>query len=152
VPWAAHEPTLRALRGELAGRVVVDIVNPIEFDGDGPVGLRVPEGSAAEQAQALLPEATVVSGFHHVSAKLLLDESGGVDTDIIVCGDDIGAKERVMVLAGAIPGARAVDGGPLRLAQFLEGMTSVLLSINRRYRTTAGVHLTRLDLSRKRPD
>jgi predicted dinucleotide-binding enzyme len=92
----------------------------------------------------------VVSGFHHVSAKLLLDESGGVDTDILVCGDDAVAKGRVMAIAELLPGARAVDAGPLRLARFLEGLTSVILSVNRHYRTNTGVHLTNLDLSRAR--
>jgi len=152
VPWDAHEPTLRSLRAELAGRIVVDLVNPIEFDEHGPLGLPVAEGSAAEQAQAILPDAIVVSGFHHVSAKLLLDERGGVDTDIMVCGDDPAAKQRVLALAALLPGVRAIDAGPLRLSRFLEGMTSVLLSINRRYRTTTGIHLTRLDLAKRRAD
>jgi len=150
VPWDAHESTLRALVGELDGRIVVDLVNPLAFDEQGPVGLPVAEGSSAEQAQALLPRSTVVSGFHHVSAKLLLDESGGVDTDILVCGDDKAAKRRVMALAELIPGARAVDAGALRLARFLEGLTAVILSVNRQYRTNTGVHLTNLDLTRAR--
>jgi len=145
VPWAAHEATLRSLTNELAGRIVVDLVNPLEFDKQGPKGLHVPEGSAAQQAQALLPSCRVVSGFHHISAKLLLDESTGVDTDILVCGDDLDAKQRVLDLAALIPGARALDAGPLRLAGWLEGLTAVLLSINRRYHTSAGIHLTRID-------
>jgi 8-hydroxy-5-deazaflavin:NADPH oxidoreductase len=150
VPWDGHEPLLRDLVGALAGRIVVDLVNPIQFDAQGPVGLSVEGGSAAEQAQAILPSSLVVSGFHHVSAKLLLDESGGVDTDILVCGDDAAAKTRVMAIAELLPGARAVDAGPLRLARFLEGLTSVILSVNRHYRTNAGVHLTNLDTSQAR--
>lgn len=150
VPWPGHEPLLRGLREELAGRIVVDVVNPVVFDERGPAGVEVAQGSAAQQAEILLPDSTVVSGFHHVSAKLLLDEGGGVDTDILVCGDDRQAKERVLALAGLIPGARPVDAGPLRLAGFLEGMTVVLLSINHHYRTTTGLHLTRLDTARAR--
>jgi NADPH-dependent F420 reductase len=150
VPWDAHEATLRSLVAELAGKVVVDLVNPLSFDERGPVCLTVAEGSSAEQAQALLPDSIVVSGFHHVSAKLLLDERGGVDTDILVCGDDREAKRRVMALADLIPEARPVDAGPLRLAQFLEGLTAVILSVNRQYRTNTGVHLTNLDLRRAR--
>jgi NADPH-dependent F420 reductase len=150
VPWDAHASTLESLASELAGKVVVDLVNPMTFDELGPIGLGVDEGSSAEQAQALLPDSTVVSGFHHVSAKLLLDDAEEVDTDIMVCGDDAVAKERVLALAAMIPGVRPVDAGPLRLARYLEGMTTVLLSVNRQYRTTTGVHLTRLDLSRKR--
>ncbi|MHB8466930.1 MAG: NADPH-dependent F420 reductase [Acidimicrobiales bacterium] len=146
VPWDAHEPTLRSLAGELAGRIVVDLVNPITFDERGPVGLPVAAGSSAEQAQALLPASIVVSGFHHVSAKLLLSAADEVDTDVMICGDDLAAKERILALARLIPGVRAVDAGPLRLARFLEGMTSVLLSVNRQYKTTTGIRLTQLDI------
>jgi NADPH-dependent F420 reductase len=146
VPWDAHEATLRSLAEELAGRIVVDIVNPIAFDQHGPAGVPVEEGSAAEQAQAILPDSTVVSGFHHVSAKHLLDAKHDVDTDVLICGDDADAKERVARLAAAIPGIRPVDAGRLRLSRFLEGMTSVLLSINRRYKASTGVRLTGLDL------
>jgi NADPH-dependent F420 reductase len=150
VPWEAHEPTLRALREILAGRVVVDIVNPLQFDKDGPTGITVTEGSAAEQAAVLLPGSTVVSGFHHVSAKLLLDESAGIDTDVLVCGDDPDAKRRVMALADLIPGARALDAGHLRLSRFLEGLTAVILSVNHKYRANAGVYLTNVDPGRAR--
>ncbi|GAC1534911.1 MAG: NADPH-dependent F420 reductase [Acidimicrobiales bacterium] len=151
VPWDAHQPTLVALRAELEGRLVVDVVNPLRFDEHGPIGIAVAEGSAAQQAQALLPGSTVVSGFHHVSAKTLLDESHSVDEDIMICGDDPGAKRTVMDLAELLPGARAIDAGPLRLSGLLEGMTAVLLAINKRYRTTTGIHLTDLDPSRVRP-
>lgn len=152
VPWPAHEETLRSLRGVLEGRIVVDVVNPLEFDKRGPMGLVADEGSAAEQAQALLPDSTVVSGFHHVSAKTLLDESRGVDEDVMICGDDGAAKLEVIALADLLPGARGIDAGPLRLSRFVEGMTSVLLSINRHYRTTTGIRLTDLDPGRRRGD
>jgi NADPH-dependent F420 reductase len=151
VPWEGHERTLRALEGQLAGKLVVDIVNPLEFDERGPVTLRVPEGSAAEQAAALLPRSTVVAGFHHVSAKHLLDESHPVDTDVLVCGDDRAAKDRVLVLAERIPGVRGVDAGPLRVAHILEDWTAALISVNRGYRTNTGVRLTDLDPARRRP-
>ncbi len=108
------------------------------------MGIPVAEGSAAEQAQAILPNSTVVSGFHHVSAKLLLDESQEIDEDVMICGDDVAAKEQVLALARLLPGARGIDAGPLRLSRHLEGMTSVLLSVNRNYKTSTGIHLTRL--------
>jgi NADPH-dependent F420 reductase len=150
VPWEAHEPTLRSLVDELSGRIVVDLVNPLTFDGRGPRALPVPEGSAAEQAQAILPSARVVSGFHHVSARLLLDGDAPVETDILVCGDDRAAKDHVMALAELIPGTRALDAGPLRLAAQLEGLTAVILAVNQGYRANAGVRLTNVELSRRR--
>jgi len=151
VPWDGHAATLRALAGDLAGKLVVDIVNPLEFDDRGPVTIPVAEGSAAEQAQSLLPGSTVVGAFHHVSAKHLLDESHPVDTDVLVCGDDRASKDRVMALAARIPGVRGVDAGPLRLARILEDWTSVLLSVNRGYRTNSGVRLTDVDPDRRKP-
>ena len=151
VPWDGHAATVRALAGDLAGKLVVDIVNPLEFDDRGPVTIPVAEGSAAEQAQSLLPGSTVVGAFHHVSAKHLLDESHPVDTDVLVCGDDRASKDRVMALAARIPGVRGVDAGPLRLARILEDWTSVLLSVNRGYRTNSGVRLTDVDPDRRKP-
>jgi NADPH-dependent F420 reductase len=150
VPWDGHAATLTALSDELAGKLVIDIVNPLEFDERGPVTIPVAEGSAAEQAQSLLPGSRVVGAFHHVSAKHLLDESPGVDTDVLVCGDDRAAKDRAIALAERISGVRGIDAGPLRLARILEDLTSVLLSVNRIYRTNAGIRLTDVDPDRRR--
>jgi len=80
VPWLAHEQTIAGLRDELEGRIVVDCVNPLGFDERGPFALSVDAGSAAEQAQQLLPGSVVVGAFHHVSAELLLDAEE-LDTD-----------------------------------------------------------------------
>ena len=151
VPWPAHHDTLAGLRSELAGKIVVDVVNPLEFDALGPVAIPVAEGSAAQQAQALLPASVVVAGFHHVSAKTLLDETRGIDEDVMICGDDEAAKLAVIALADLLPGVRGIDAGPLRLSGLAEGMTAVLLSINKRYRTTTGLRLTDLDPVRRRP-
>ena len=151
VPWDGHAATLAALEADLAGKLVVDIVNPLEFDERGPVTIRVEAGSAAEQARDLLPRSTVVAGFHHVSAKHLLDDTHPVDTDVLVCGDDRAAKDRVMALAERIPGVRGVDAGPLRLAHILEDWTTALLAVNRNYRTNAGTRLTEVDPAKRRP-
>jgi 8-hydroxy-5-deazaflavin:NADPH oxidoreductase len=150
VPWDGHAATLSALAAELAGKLVIDIVNPLEFDDRGPVTIPVAEGSAAEQAQLLLADSRVVAAFHHVSAKHLLDESHSVDTDVLVCGDDRAAKDRAIALAERLPGVRGIDAGPLRLAHILEDWTTVLLAVNHNYRTNAGVRLTGVDPDRRR--
>lgn len=143
VPWSAHAATLAALRGHLAGKVVVDCVNPLGFDAQGPFAQPVPEGSACEQAAALLPESRVVGAFHHVSAVLLKDLStGSVDTDVLVLGDDRGATDTVMSLVGRIPGARGVYAGRLRNAGQVEALTANLIAINRRYKAHAGIRVT----------
>jgi NADPH-dependent F420 reductase len=143
VPWAAHEDTLRPLEAELADKVVVDCVNPLAFDKLGPFAVPVPEGSAAEQAQALLPRATVVAAFHHLSAPLLSDLSNtSFDVDVLVVGDDRAAVDLVAALAALIPGMRGIVAGRLRNAGQVEALTANLISINRRYHAHSAIRVT----------
>jgi NADPH-dependent F420 reductase len=146
VPWDGHAELLASLAGDLAGKVVVDCVNPLGFDKQGAFALAVAEGSAAEQARALLPDSTVVAAFHHVSAVLLEDPSvESVDTDVLVLGDDREATDLVQSLAGRIPGMRGVYGGRLRNAHQVEALTANLISVNRRYKAHAGLRVTDVD-------
>jgi NADPH-dependent F420 reductase len=143
VPWAGHGDLLASLADELAGKVVVDCVNPLGFDKQGAYALEIAEGSAAQQAAALLPESRVTAAFHHISAVLLLDESvERIDTDVLVLGDDREATDLVQALADRIPGIRGVYGGRLRNAHQVEALTANLISINRRYKAHAGVRVT----------
>ena len=143
VPWAGHRALLEELRPALAGKVVVDCVNPLGFDAQGAHALAVPEGSAAQQAAGLLPDSTVVAAFHHVSAALLEDpEVASVETDVLVLGDVREATDLVQALAERIPGVRGVYGGRLRNAGQVEAFTANLISVNRRYRVHAGVRVT----------
>lgn len=143
VPWDGHAALLGELADALAGRIVVDCVNPLGFDKQGAFALRVPEGSAAEQAAGLLPGARVVGAFHHVSAVLLLDPSvASIDTDVLVLGDDRDATDTVQALAGLIPGMRGIYGGRLRNCGQVEAMTANLISVNRRYKAHAGLRVT----------
>jgi 8-hydroxy-5-deazaflavin:NADPH oxidoreductase len=145
VPWDGHAELLTALRDDLRGTIVVDCVNPLGFDHEGPFRLDVPEGSAAQQAQSLLPQASVVAAFHHVSAAHLNDpELDSVDCDVLVLGDDRSATDVVRALVDVIPGMRGVFAGRLRNAASVEGLTANLIAINRRYRTSAGVRVTGL--------
>ena len=143
VPWEGHRELLVALAADLAGKVVVDCVNPLAFDRQGAYALAVEEGSAAQQAQAVLPDSRVVAAFHHLSAVLLLDESvERVDTDVLVLGDDREATDLVQALADRIPGMRGVYGGRLRNAAQVEALTANLISVNRRYKAHAGLRIT----------
>jgi 8-hydroxy-5-deazaflavin:NADPH oxidoreductase len=110
----------------------------------------VPEGSAAEQAAALLPQARVVAAFHHAAPKLLADPERQVETDVLVVSDHPEAKGLVLELADQIPGCRGVDAGPLRLARQLEGFTAVIVGINRRHKIHAGLRISRLGDERRR--
>jgi hypothetical protein len=143
IPWDGHKDLLTQLADPLAGKIVVDCVNPIGFDSHGAYPISVPEGSAAQQAAAVLPGSTVVGAFHHVSAQLLLDpEVDSMDQDILVLGDDRAATDLVIAIAGEIPGMRGVYGGRLRNCGQVEALTANLVSINRRYKSHAGIRIT----------
>ncbi|UAL29161.1 NADPH-dependent F420 reductase [Nocardioides rotundus] len=143
VPWDGHRELLAALAPQLVGKVVVDCVNPLGFDKQGPYPLVVEEGSAAQQAAAVLPESTVIGAFHNVSAVLLEDDDvASVDTDVLVLGEDRDAVDLIRALAGAIPGVRGWYAGRLRNAHQVEALTANLIAINRRYKAHAGVRIT----------
>jgi 8-hydroxy-5-deazaflavin:NADPH oxidoreductase len=143
VPADAQVETLTAIAPAAAGKIVVDTTIPLGSPPSSVVPL--PEGSAAERAQRLLGDrAHVVGAFHTVPASLLLDLARPVDCDVLVCGDDGGAKARVVELAQAF-GARAVDVGSLRQAHTLERLTALLVSVGRRVRRhELGIRITGL--------
>lgn len=143
VPYEGHEALLTQLREELAGKVVVDCVNPLGFDKQGAFALPVAAGSAAQEAAAALPESTVVAAFHHLSAVLLSDpEVDRIDTDVLVLGDDRAATDAIQSIVDEIPGMRGVYGGRLRNAHQVEALTANLISVNRRYKAHAGLRIT----------
>jgi 8-hydroxy-5-deazaflavin:NADPH oxidoreductase len=143
VPYEGHATLLADLVAPLAGKILIDCVNPLGFDERGAYALDVAEGSAAEQAAALLPESTVVAAFHHVSAVLLLDPSvDTLDTDVLVLGDDRAATDAVQALVADIKGMRGIYAGRLRGARQVEALTANLISINRRYKAHAGLRVT----------
>ncbi|MEV0056250.1 NADPH-dependent F420 reductase [Saccharopolyspora shandongensis] len=143
LPWEGHAETLKSLQAELAGKIVIDCVNPLGFDKKGPYALPVPEGSAAQQAEQLLPESRVTAAFHHVSAVTLADLAvTHVDLDVLVLGDDREATDVVRELADVIPGVRGIYGGRLRNAHQVEAFTANLIAINRRYKAHAGLRIT----------
>jgi len=129
VPWDGHGETLQSLRDALSGKIVVDCVNPLGFDAKGPFAVKVVEGSAAEQAESLLPLSRVCAAFHHVSATLLIDPN---------------AVAVVMALAAQISGMRGIHAGRLRNAGQVEALTANLIAINRRYKVHAGLRVTDL--------
>ncbi|WP_282090260.1 NADPH-dependent F420 reductase [Streptomyces tendae] len=143
VPWDGHGKTLESLRAELSGKLVVDCVNPLGFDKKGAYALKPEEGSAAEQAAALLPDSRVAAAFHHLSAVLLQDpEIDEIDTDVMVLGEERADVEIVQALAGRIPGMRGVFAGRLRGAHQVESLVANLISVNRRYKAHAGLRVT----------
>jgi NADPH-dependent F420 reductase len=140
-PYAAIESLLPALRGPLGGRIVVDVVNPLQLDG-GVFRLRQTRApSAAETIAEVLRESRVVSAFKTLSAKRLQRIERPLDGDVLVCGDDDEARGRVGEVASAMPRLRAVDCGPLESARHVEGLTVLLLNLNRRHRASTSVRI-----------
>ena len=144
VPFGGLDGTLTALASLLAGKIVVSLVVPLEFGRGGPRAIAVAEGSAAERAKALAPEARIVSAFQNLSAHELMEPGKDLASDVVVCSDDREAKRLVMDLAEKLTGVRAVDGGPLRYSAYVENLTALLIGINGRYKTQAGVRITGL--------
>lgn len=144
VPYDGHDELVASL--DLAGKTVISCVNPLAFDKRGAHGqvINGGEGSAAESAQELAPDATVVGAFHNVSAVGLWGDEEYLDEDVIVVGDVVEAKQVAMDLAAAVTGRVGIDGGKLRLARQLEPFTAVLISINRKYKAHAGIRVTGL--------
>ena len=142
VPWDGHRELLDSLRGPLAGKVVVDCVNPLGFDKQGAFALQVEEGSATQQAAAILAGSRVVGAFHNVWAVLLEDPAvERVETDVLVLGDDRGDR-RSSRSSPTGPGIRGLYGGRLRNAHQVEALTANLIAINRRYKCHAGLRVT----------
>jgi NADPH-dependent F420 reductase len=145
VPWDGHDDLVAAL--PLAGKTVVSCVNPLAFDKRGAHGLVIDagEGSAAERAQALAPDATVVGAFHNVSAVALWGDEDYLDDDVLCVGDSDDGKGVAMELAKAVTGREGISAGKLRLARQLEPLTAVLISINRKYKVHSGIRITGLE-------
>ena len=143
VPYTAHRPTLEGLREALAGKIVVDAVVPVRFER-GPRPIEVAAGSATEEAAELLPDSRIIGAFHNLAADVLLDPALDVDADVLVTGGDAEAKQIVMALANEIAGVRAVDAGPLRFSRFVEGITTLLIGINGRYKSHSSIRIAGL--------
>jgi NADPH-dependent F420 reductase len=148
VPFRAQSENLTNLKEALEpGQILVDCTVPLAaaVSGKATRSLGVWQGSAAQQAQEMTPDGvTVIAALHTVSAPTLNDPAADLDEDVLVCGDRKADKARVAVLIEAIPGLRAVNAGPLEMARIAEQLTPLLISINTRYKTHAGLRVTNL--------
>jgi hypothetical protein len=144
IPAAAHLDSLNDVRERLRGKLLIDCT--VRVDPGAPA---YPTGadhrSALEEAQALLgPDTHVVAAFQNISYRLLKDPDRPIDCDVLVCGDDPGARRLAMTLVDKAR-LRAIDAGDSRHARVVEGLTVLLLELNRRYKTKeAGIRITGL--------
>jgi hypothetical protein len=148
VPFRNQSENLNNLRGTLQpGQILVDCTVPLAaaVSGKATRSLGVWQGSAAQQAQEMVPDGvTVVAALHTVGAPTLADGDAELGEDVLVCGDKKADKARVARLIELIPGLRAVNAGPLEMARIVEQLTPMLISVNTRYKAHAGIHLTGL--------
>jgi NADPH-dependent F420 reductase len=145
VPFRAQSENLTNLREALEpGQLLVDCTVPLAaaVGGKATRTLGVWQGSAAEQAQEMVPDGvTVVAALHTVSAPTLADSAAQLDEDVLLCGDRKADKAKVARLIEAIVGLRAVNAGPLEMARIVEQQTALLISINARYKIHAGIRI-----------
>lgn len=141
IPAGSVESMSRELAPYLAGKVAVSVATAVVFREGRPLAETGPV-SLAEITAREAPEARVVAALHTVSARLLAQLDDELQEDTLVCGDDAEAKELALELAGALTQGRALDAGPLAGARALEGMTAVIVNLNRRYRAHAGLRVT----------
>lgn len=148
VPFRAQSENLNNLREALQpGQILVDCTVPLAaaVSGKATRSLGVWQGSAAQQAQEMVPDGvTVVAALHTVGAPTLSDADAELGEDVLVCGDKKADKARVARLIELIPGLRAVNAGPLEMARIVEQLTPMLISVNSRYKAHAGIRLTGL--------
>jgi NADPH-dependent F420 reductase len=148
VPFRAQSENLNNLRDVLQpGQILVDCTVPLAaaVSGKATRSLGVWQGSAAQQAQEMVPDGvTVVAALHTVGAPTLADADATLDEDVPICGDKKADKARVARLIELIPGLRPVNAGPLEMARIVEQLTPMLIAVNSRYKAHAGIKLTGL--------
>jgi NADPH-dependent F420 reductase len=148
VPFRNQSETLTNLKQTLRpGQILLDATVPLAaaVSGRATRMLGVWQGSAAQQAQEMVPDGVrVVSGLHSVSAASLADLGHPLGEDILVCGDRREDKQAVAELIDRIPGLRCVDCGRLEMSRITESLTALLISVNMRHKTHAGIQITGL--------
>jgi NADPH-dependent F420 reductase len=148
VPFRNQSENLTNLKEALRpGQLLVDATVPLAaaVSGKATRTLGVWQGSAAQQAAEMVPEGVrVVSAFHTVSAPHLAELDEPLDEDVLICGDRRADKEELAGLIELIPGLRPVDCGPLEMARIIEQLTPLIISINARHKTRAGIKITGL--------
>ncbi len=144
-PYEGQRLLLEQLREPLSGKVVVNVIAPMRFErGRGASAIQVEAGSAAQEAQELLPGSLVTAAFQNVSAEELQEPKTPVEGDVIVCSGHGEAKALAMDLVRKIPNLRPVDGGGLANAKYVEQITPLLVNINRIHKVHAGIRIVGL--------
>jgi 8-hydroxy-5-deazaflavin:NADPH oxidoreductase len=145
IPAEGIESTIPPMADALAGKIVVSVVNALRFGKSGAIAEQdLAGGSCAQRIQELAPEAKVVVAYNNLPAAGL-QARHHLDADVLVCGKSREAREAVIELTSGIPGTRALDAGPLANALIIEGMTAIIINLNRRYGGEASLAISGLE-------
>jgi hypothetical protein len=151
IPAEGIEATIPPMAEALAGKVVISVVNALRFGKSGAIAEQdLPGGSSAQRIQELAPEAKVVVAYNNLPAAGL-QARHHLDADVLVCGKSREARETVIALTSSIPGTRALDAGPLANALIIEGMTAIIINLNKRYGGEASLAVSGLETAPERP-
>jgi len=148
VPLAAQQPTLLSIKEGAAGKILMDATGPLEtaIGGSPTRCLYLAEGAAAERAQKILPDTSVICAFNNISSGALMNFTEPIDCDCLISGDDQESKVTVAKLIERIPGVRVLDCGPLERAQIIEKITPLLIGLNiKKTCKDAGIRITGID-------
>lgn len=141
VPYSGLADTLAGLVDAIGDKIIVSAVVPLKFGGGKVTMLNLPDGSASEEAQRLLPNARVVGAYHNLAAGHLIEVDHPMEGDVLICGDNIDAVREVITLSEKIEGLRGVNCGPLSTSHYIEGVTALLVNINRNYKRETHVQI-----------
>ena len=141
MPYEGQAPIVEQVADHLAGKIIVNVIAPVSVSRGRASAVAVEAGSAAMEAQQLLPASFVVGAFHNVSAVDLIVPDKIMDGDVVVCSDHQESKERVMDMVRAIRDLRPVDGAGLENSRYLEGLTALLININRIYKAHSNIKI-----------
>ena len=150
IPWEGVESTIPPMADALAGKVVISVINALEFGKNGATAKTdLPGGSMAQRIQELAPEAKVAMAYNNLPAGRL-QKRETIDADVLVCGRGKDTREAVIELTKAIPGVRALDAGVLANALIIEGSTAIIINLNRRYKGEASIAIEGLHAAPQR--
>mgnify|MGYP001824128101 CR=1 FL=1 len=151
IPHEGIDATIPPMADALAGKVVVSVVNALRFGKSGSIAEQdIKHGSCGHWIQELAPEAKVVVAYNNLPAAGL-QEQHHLDADVLVCGKSKAAREQVLELTSSLPGTRALDAGPLANALIIEGMTAIIINLNKRYGGEASLSISGLENAPERP-
>jgi len=144
-PWDSAVATVTTLRAQLAGKIVISMVNALTREGRELLPLYPPRGSMAAQLAFALPESRVVGAFHHLPAAQMQDLDSGLAADVLIFSDHADALDHIVDIVNVMPGLRAVAAGSMSIASPIEAFTAVCISVNIRHKAHSYVKLAGLD-------